>query len=799
MPLIKFIVSFIILVLLFWVSRFGFGALPPVANLINPFTGFWQNAEQDLPENLKNLQLKGILKPVSVLFDERLVPHIFAENDIDIYYAQGYVTAALRLWQMDMQTRAAAGRLSEVAGEKALNKDREARRLGLVLGAEKSLVAMLADKETEGILKAYTKGINDYIEQLSIAELPLEYKLLNFKPEPWSPLKTALLLSYMGNMLTGSDYDIENSNARKMVGDSLFNQIFANFPDTLLEPIIPIGTIFSKNLTDSSRAFLYPHDVKGKQFDRSPDDVGSNNWAVSGAKSTLKSPILCDDMHLSLNLPSIWFEVQLHTPNMNVYGASLPGAPGVIVGFNDSIAWGLTNASMDVKDWYAIEYKNKQKTHYLLDSVWIPTTYRAEVIKIKSQKDFIDTVYYTHWGPVAFDEQYNKGNETVNLALKWTLHLPSNELKTFAGLNKAKNYEEYKSAIQYFQNPGQNFAFVSASGDIALHQQGLFVNRKIEQGRFIQDGTTRQNDWRGYIPTSDNPHTLNPARNYVSSANQHPTDQTYPYYYTGIYESFRNRRINNRLNEMQQVSIADMQKLQNDNYSLYASEALPILLNQIDNNQLNDAEKELIALLNRWDFYYEADVEEPVFFELWWDEFRKLLWDEFYTADRIVQMPNFAQTIRFIQKNKSGEMFDLKTTSQTEDLKSLSVLSFQKAHLAWDGLKKEQKKWSGYKNTTIKHLSTLPAFSVTGIENGGNSGIINATRHNYGPSWRMIVAPGVKGEAYGVYPGGQSGNPGSKFYANFINQWAGGKYYKLHLFHSKNETEHVILAKQFKP
>lgn len=799
MPIIKFFATFLTLGLLFFVSYFGIGALPPIGNLINPFTGFWQNAETDLPESLKKLELNGIKEPVSILFDERLVPHIFAENNIDIYYAQGYVTAALRLWQMDMQTRAAAGRLSEVAGEKAINKDREARRLGLVLGAEKSLEAMLADEETAQIINAYTKGINDYINQLSIAELPLEYKLLNFKPEPWSPLKTSLLLSYMGNMLTGSDYDIENTNARKMLGDSLFNTIFPNFPDTLLDPVIPSGTTFSKNLTDSSRAFHFQKEVKGKQFERSPDDIGSNNWAVSASKSTLNSPILCDDMHLGLNLPSIWFEIQLHTPDMNVYGVSLPGAPGVIVGFNDSIAWGLTNASMDVKDWYAIEYKNKEKTHYLLDSVWVPTSFRAEVIKIKGQKDLIDTVYYTQWGPVAFDENYNKGNETVNLALKWTLHLPSNELKTFAGLNKAKNYNEYKEAIKYFQNPGQNFAFVSKSGDIALHQQGLFVNRKIEQGRFIQDGTTHQSDWRGYIPTSDNPHVLNPARNFVSSANQHPTDQTYPYYFTGIYEYFRNRRINNRLNEMAQVSISDMQKLQNDNFSIYASEALPILMKQIDENQLTEDEKTKLALLKRWDFYYEADAEAPVLFELWWEEFRTLLWDEFYKADRIVQVPNFAQTIRFIQKNKSGDLFDLKNTSEMEDLKALAKISFVKGMLSISKLKSEQKKWAGYKNTTIKHLSTLPAFSVSGIENGGNSGIINATRNNYGPSWRMIVAPGVSGEAYGVYPGGQSGNPGSKFYANFIDQWASGKYYKLHLFQSKNETEHVILNKQFKP
>lgn len=799
MAAIKFSFSAIVLSALCWISFFGAGALPPLGKLLNPFTGFWQNAEISINDELNLIKLKGITQEVDILYDERMVPHIFAQNQSDLYYAQGYVTASFRLWQMDMQTRAAGGRLSEVAGEKTLEKDREARRLGLVYGAENSLKAMMSDPETARIINAYTAGINDYIESLTTARLPLEYKLLNFKPEKWSPLKTALLLSYMGNMLTGNEYDIENTNTRKLIGDSVFNSLFPDFPDTLLDPVIPKGTLFTKINPDNQTAQTTSKVPKNlKIFEKSPDDVGSNNWAVSGNKSTLGKPILCDDMHLNLNLPSIWFEIQLHTPEMNVYGVSLPGAPGIIVGFNDSIAWGLTNAAMDVKDWYEITFQDQSQSHYLLDSAWIKTEAKAEIIKVKGKADFIDTVYYTHWGPVAYDKNFGTRNSGDALALKWTLHLPSNELKTIALLNRAKNYEEYTKAISFFQNPGQNFVFASATGDIAIHHQGLFVNRKNGQGKVVQNGSTRTNDWSGFIPTIDNPHILNPERNFVSSANQHPTDQTYPYYYSGIYEYFRNRRINDVLSSQEKMSVADMQRLQNDNLSIYAREALPILLKNILNSSANQS-LPIIQTLKNWDYYYQPESEAAVFFELWWAEFRSLLWDEFYTADRPVAIPNFAQTIRYLQKTPEGLFTDNKTSTETENLEQLCLQSFDKALKEYTNLNDDKKTWSAYKNTTIKHLSTLPAFSVSGVECGGNSGIVNATRGNYGPSWRMIVVPGDANEAYGVYPGGQSGNPGSRYYVNFIEQWASGKYFKLKKFTDSQSTEHVVFKQNFKP
>lgn len=806
---LQFILFLILSVLVFIPMQFRIGPLPDLGAFFNPFKGFWQQAEGSNPAVAEKISLKGLQYEASIVYDDRMVPHIFAQNDHDLYFIQGYVTASQRLFQMDLQTRVAAGRVSEVVGEKALSLDRENRRLGLGFAAEKSIETINKDPLSKLIMDSYAEGVNAFINGLTRKTLPLEYKLMGFEPEQWSPMRSALLLKYMANMLTGYETDFENTNAVKLLGYKVFNDIFPLFPDSLLDPIIPVGTAFRTADTlpasdynfkpteyNQEEALAYP-------FNRPEPDYGSNNWAVHGSRTASGSPILCNDPHLGMNLPSIWFEVQMHTPELNVYGASLPGAPCVISGFNDSIAWGITNASMDVKDWYSIEFRDNSRQQYLFDGDWLNSESRIEEIKIRGSESVFDTVIYTLHGPVSFDKTYNEGAETVNRALKWTAHEGSNELLTFYNLNRGKNYNDYREAISWFKCPGQNFVFASAAGDVAITQQGKFVHRYPDQGRFVMDGSTSATLWKGFIPDSANPTIKNPERGWVSSANQHPTDASYPYWYTGHYEYFRNRRINEQLSFLDHAKTDDMMDLQNDNYNLYAAEILPLMLSQLDANEIRTQEIQILNQLNEWSYFNDAEQKAPACFQIWWDLFFNSIWDEFEGNERRLIKPDWFQTIRYLKNHPEGELIDNRKTPETESIKSLTSSSFHRMADSVESWKKansgKEFNWAHYKHTTLTHLTRLPAFSIDDIENGGGKSIVNATSHNWGPSWRMVVSPGVAGQAFGVYPGGQSGNPGSRYYDNFVDFWVKGKYYNLLILKPDEQHQRILHITRLTP
>ncbi len=282
--------------------------------------------------------------------------------------------------------------------------------------------------------------------------------------------------------------------------------------------------------------------------------------------------MLAGDPHLDLNLPSIWYAVQLHAPGINTMGASLPGLPGVIIGTNDSIAWSLTNAQRDLVDWYKITFQDKSRSKYLLDGKWVGTRKVVEEIRIRGAKPFYDTVIYTRWGPVTYDRNFHAEDELNGYAFRWIAHDPSEEINAFYRLNRAKNYAEFIDAISSFSDPAQNFAFASVSGDIAMQVQGKFPVRRKDEGKFLLDGSKSSNGWQAFIPNDQNIGVKNPERGFVSSANQFPADSTYPYYITATsYEAYRNRRINDVLGKSTNITYRDMMKLQTDNFNLKAA------------------------------------------------------------------------------------------------------------------------------------------------------------------------------------------------------------------------------------
>ncbi len=805
MKVFKFLLSFIITIALTVALSIRIGSIPPLGNFLDPFHGFWQNALNEDDSILQTVTLEGLQAPVTIKYDSLMIPHIFAEHEEDLYMVQGYVTAANRLWQMEFVTHVAAGRVSEIVGERALSFDRLQRRKGLGTGAEEALKAWEQDSVTRRVINAYARGVNAYIQTLDYASLPVEYKLLDYTPEPWTPLKSVLLLKYLSNDLTYGDVDLENTNTLQLLGQERFDFLFPTYlPD--YDPVIPKGTPwnFKPIAIDSPQVgFINQALLPGESPLRSNPDNGSNNWAVAGSKTRSGKPILANDPHLGLNLPSIWYLVQLHGPGVNVFGATVPGAPNVIIGFNDSIAWGMTNARRDVTDWYKIDFANSENTEYRFDKINLKTQKRVEEIRVRDEEVFYDTVVYTHHGPVVYDEHFPA--DTVNnnhrgFALKWVAHETSMEGLTFYKLNRAKNYKDYQQALKHYVCPAQNFAFASAHGDIAMWVQGKFPVKWNGQGKFMLDGSRADHEWQAYIPFDQNVHVVNPGRGYVSSANQVPVDSAYPYYvYDDTYEHYRNRRINNRLSQMRNITPKDMMSLQNDNYNLKASEILPLMLDSLDLAQFNESQQKAYERLRKWNYQNNAGQLSPVFFNLWWEKFMALLWDEFDQGEVRLRRPDSEVTVHVMRQFPNDPFIDNQKTTAVESLTDLIRESFAQAiHESddWEESHEEELNWGNFKATHVDHLLKLNSFSRANIQTGGGSGIVNATKSDHGPSWRMIVEMGSPVKAWGVYPGGQSGNPGSPFYDNMIERWSEGQYFDMWLLQSESDKPEKMMSTQ---
>jgi penicillin G amidase len=803
MKLLKFLISLVLTFAVFYGLDAKFGSIPPIGKFLYPSQGIWQNETNE--STTGDIQIDGLLDKVTVHYDEHLIPHLFAQNNLDLYKAQGYITAKHRLWQMEFQTHASAGRLSEIIGEKALNYDRQERRRGMGFGADNSLEKMQEDPEVVSFLEAYRDGVNSYITQLQPKDYPVEYKLLDYHPELWTTKKTALLLMYMTKMLAGGDSDLEYTNALRLFGKDRFDFLYPDFFD-INDPVIPKehdwSTLENAEQTPIPESKILLDSI-AETMDKPHPNNGSNNWAVSGDKSYSGHPILANDPHLGLNLPSIWFVMQLATPKHNAFGATLPGALGIISGFNNYISWGETNATRDVLDWYKIEFKDEKRAQYKYDDQWKNTSIRVEEIKIRNKKSYLDSVVYTHYGPVSYDKNFKGKGNKIGYAMKWVGHIGGNNQRTFLNLNYAKNYEDYLNALKHYVAPAQNFVFASTEGDIAIWIQGVFPNKWKGQGKFLMDGSNPDNDWQSFIPQENNAHTKNPERGFVSSANQHPVDESYPYYvFNDGYETYRNRVINDFFRSKDKFNIQDFKDLQNNNFNLKASELLPYVFEHMDTSTLTTEENEIYNQIKSWDFYSSINQEAPSIWDSWWHKLFLLTWDEFDVEDLALDKPFTYQTIYILKNYPQDEFMDIKDTPKKETAKDLFLITFKETAKDLINWKAEHGKyvWKDYKATFAGHLlQGLPAFSRFNIPIGGDSNTVNAASKNHGPSWRMIVEMTSPPTALGIYPGGQSGNPGSKYYDDFIDEWAAGKYYKLLFMQDSNNTKGIIATQTLTP
>jgi penicillin amidase len=820
MKVFKFITSLVIaLGLIFLLNNSWIvngNRLPPLGKFLDPFHGFWQNIESQNSKGSETLVIAGLKEKVTLTFDSLLIPHIFANNDEDLYLAQGYVTAMHRLFQMEIQTHDAAGRIAEIVGDRALDHDRSQRRLGMVYAAEKSLKAMADNPTARAMVEKYSEGINQYISSLSYADLPFEYKLLDYEPEAWTPLKCALLLKNMAKTLNMGDKDMEMTNALKLFGPEMIEVLYPDM-EGVGDPIVDRTNDWKfKPITLDTVPMALPDElINIKKLPPSDPTTGSNNWAVGGSKTATGSPMLCGDPHLNLTLPSIWYAIQLHAPGVNTMGASLPGSPGVIIGFNDSVAWSVTNAQRDLVDWFKITFENDKKEKYRLDGEWVSTNKIVEAIHVRDQEIFYDTVVYTHWGPVTYDESFHAEKQLSQFAFRWMAHDAGEEVLTFYKLNRAKNYEDYMDALNDYSTPAQNFVFAAVDGDIAMRIQGKYPVRRKNEGRFVLDGSKSSNGWQAFIPNDQNVIDKNPVRGFVSSANQYPVDATYPYYVTGrSFEAYRNRRINTELARLSNILPTDLMKLQNDNYNLKAEESLPTFLNYLDSTSFSKEEQEAYAILRSWDYVNTKDAEGASYYEAWWDNVMPLIWDEMEKEGTLLSWPTTFNTIKLITEKPDFVFFDIKSTSEKETAKEVIQKAFARGVddiVKWkSGLlnsipgavssSHNKVTWADYKDSYIGHLLRLEPLSIH-VKDGGNHDIVNAHSKTHGPSWRMVVSlekTGIK--TWAVYPGGQSGNPGSEHYSDQLNRWVDGKYFPLLFLHAPEDgSNRIFYSTQLNP
>jgi penicillin amidase len=806
---VKAALSLVLLAAATWALQTPHGIVPPLGKLVNPFAGFWRNnASVDrLPGRIA---LPGLVEEARVVWDDLHVPHIFARNGTDLAMAQGYVMARDRLWQMEFIARFAGGRLSEIVGPKALEQDRFQRRIGMTFAAENFLKGIESDPEGGAVLKAYAEGVNAYIRTLSPAEYPVEFKILDYAPEPWTPMKTALLLKYMAWDLTGFSLDWALTRLREAKGEAIVDELFP-YRAPFQDPIVPPGTKWNaeartpapqpSGLSAPPPAAGNPNAAAFRRSDPFADFIGSNNWALAGSKTKNGFPLLANDPHLELSLPSIWYPIQLSSPDLNAFGVALPGAPGIIIGFNEHIAWGTTNAGSDVLDWYKIRFKDASRAEYFYDGGWRPTTVRREEIGIKGRGPLVEEVLYTHHGPVPFPEGGTPVDPDVpaGCAMRWKAHDPSGVLTTFLLLNRAKSYEDFRRAIETFDCPAQNFVFAGKDGGIALWHNGEFPLRDKGKGRYILDGSSPADEWPDCVPMSEVPRVENPARGFVSSANQSPADATFPHYLGWDYATFeRGARINELLAATTAAVPEDMVAMQTDALSLRARMALPKLLAGVPKTGLVAAAAESREKLFHWDFVFHAEGTEPTVFDRFWREFSAAVWnDDLGIPGSGLPAPRSDVTLSLLLDKPDSPYFDDTKTTAVETFADIAGRAFT---AAIEGLERdlgplgEKWTWGKARPTEVRHLARIPGFGTRPLPVSGGGGTINSTSRTSGPSWRMVVSLGPVVEAWGIFPGGTSGHPGSRYYDNLVADWAEGKTQKIVFLKSADEAHPRLIG-----
>lgn len=785
------------------------GVVPPLGPLLDPVHGLWRASGAALAREAR-VPLAGLDGTVDVRYDARGVPHIFASTEADAYRALGYVVARDRLFQLEVQTRAASGRLTELVGPVALPMDREQRRLGMPRAAALKFAALDRGSIARRLMGAYASGVNAYIDALSPADYPIEYKLLNARPERWQPINSIHLLGRMGWILASAAPERARGRAAGMVGMRAAAALFpAHTPiqepiqpepgwraPRMIQAVIPPPGVPSR--ADSAISSLYQGATAAADDEREPlsqRSFASNNWAVSPRRTRNGHALLEGDPHLELSLPSIWYEVHIVVPGrLDVYGVTIPGAPAVIIGFNRDIAWTFTNTGADVMDFYSETVSDGTSTsshpaglptRYMLDGTWRPLARRVEVYRDRNGTVLgVDTLLFTHRGPML-----NDGARW--LSLRWTVLEPSDELRAFYDAAHAGTAGEFQDDMaRSFFVPAQNMLVADRSGSIAIRSTGHFPIRPGDgSGLVVRDGSTSASDWRGYWPVDRYPQSFDPAQGYLASANQEPEVPDAEFAYLGAdpdYEVWRALRINELLRSDSAVTPDAMRRWQTDPGSSRADLFVPYFLRAATPERTGrDSSLALAArLLSGWDRRYTRDNERAVLFEAAMRQLTSRTWDELApggaSGARRVATPTSAVLAQLLTQPDNAWWDDHRTPAYIERRDDILAAALSGAYAetvrrhgppdagGW--------RWSRIQTVNIYHLLHLPAFSVLGIPARGGIGTLSPSYGDgtEGPSWRMVVELGPEVRAWGTFPGGESGDPASARYADHLPTWIAG-------------------------
>jgi len=775
------------------------GGFPAGSTLLDPVDGLYRTARTAPPAaDSTVLHLPGLKAPVTVLRDRRHVPHIYAESDRDAVIAMGYVTAHDRLFQLDFLPRVGSGRLAEAFGPRAVESDRFLRRTGMEWGAQKNLERI---RDRRGIawkaLKWYGQGVNAYLDRTHPADLPLEFRLLGYRPDRYRPIQGLRLLQYMTFDLTYNTDDPSYTALRNELGDSAYGNLYPTYPAGLYEPIVPPAqqirpagrsaetadsTTVSRvqdvlrtrreNLASVSR-LLGRFDVPGK---------GSNNWAVQGNRSATGDPLLAGDMHLSLSLPSIWYEVHLVTPSTNVYGITVPGAPVLIQAFNRHVGWTLTNTGADVIDHFSLSL-DSTRTRYRFEGEWRTLRRVVDTIEVKGEPPVLDTLYFSHQGPVRMAE----GGSGTGVAERWVAHDSSRTLRALWRMNRAGSVEALTDALRQWDTPMQNVLYAGQGGDIAIRVAGRLPIRRSGDGRGLLDGSTDDHEWVGRVPFDSLPAARNPTQEYLASANQVPTGPDYPYYLGHDWgDGYRSLRINELLRGDTGHSVEDFRRYQADVETKQRDVIVPFL-DRVEG--LSPRADTIRRMLRRWDGKASVGRSAPLVMDEFLQVLRREMWDEPVFAKG--PDPEDAVLVHVLRSNPDARWFDVQDTDTTERASGLlrralevTVDTMASAY----GWTPREWRWGDHHKLLIRHLSDSEALRALGrgpYEYPGFASTLSPGRGRtvtHSASQRVIVDfSKTPPTGLGVYPGGQSGRPlDPYFYDTQIPTYLNFEYFPFH-------------------
>ncbi|OPZ57309.1 MAG: Acyl-homoserine lactone acylase QuiP precursor [Bacteroidetes bacterium ADurb.BinA012] len=724
---------------------------------------------------------------MKVIRDERGVPHIYASNEHDLYFMTGYITAQERLWQMDMVRHATQGRLSELFKRDMFETDIFLRALGM---QEKSrMVLEKEDPEILATLQAYADGVNAWITGCG-KKLPPEFRVLGYEPEPWTMVDITNIIGFIGWDLASSNLSNEISNYKlgMKLGAEKAAELIADW--NLVDEVVFPDFRLDDKLTDKA--------LKAVSSMEKLEELGivtlsgSNNWAVSGSRSETGKPILSNDMHLGFNVPGFWLQVHQVIPGkLNVTGVLFPGEPFIIAGHNDRIAWGMTNLGVDDIDLF-VETVDSTGNNYLYNGEWLPFRDVEHTLKMTDDSSQTRVLRYTHHGPVISGMQ---NIDDVVLSMCWSGYDYSDEIKAVYLLNRAGNWDEFRTALSHFKSISQNFAYADVDGNIGLNTGGGVPVRK-GTGLLPRRGDTDEYEWKGYVPFELLPSSFNPEEGFISSANQRTVDSSYPFFISGEFSMpYRIMRIREMAGEKQVLGIEDFKRMITDNHSAYAKMLTPVILKGAEAlSDPGETERKAIEELRVWNYAMDASLVAPTLFEFIRMEMAYQLLgdelDELYGA-ALGRQHDF-YLYRLMKEGPDGWV-DNVNTPEEESLETIIARSISAALdtlTARYGEYGEQWQWGRIHTITLEHpmggvkiLDRVLKLNSDTYGVGGSYHTVEpyAFRDNFkahhGASERHIFNTADWDESLTVIPTGTSGIPGSPFYLSQTETYINNGFY----------------------